>query len=258
MQCPPLIITDSIIWFPYNNSLDSQGNSLPQRSNFIAIQFNRRLTANPAPVPFSWEITGDACVAGPPPGRYNPGATLAPPLGQTINKMGQRIYFNPLAGPATYGWFPFELSINMPNPFINGLLSTRISPSVVYLMDDLEYIPPAGPPAILQASGQWLVFVVGHGPNNNPVNGPLVQYETILASGSSTDLGGIENNPNAELQVKVNYIPNAPGLTPGSVPTAGAMFPAAGPLLFSDDCNGFSAPVSGFSSNFLTFERKDP
>ena len=252
--CPPLIITDAIIWFPYNNALDAAGNSLPQRSNYIAIQFNRRLFANPPPTPFPWEITGDACISGPPSGSYT-----GNPI-PTFTQLGQRIYLNPLASPPPFGRFPFELSINMPSNFIEDPpgLSNRISPPAVYLMDDLKFVDAAGniTPGI-QVPGQWLVFWVGHGPNANPLNGPITQYETINATGNSIDDGGIKNDPNTTLEIKISYIPDASGLNAG-VPTAGATFPDPGPLLYTDDCDGFRAPLSGFNSNFITFTRKNP
>ena len=254
-QCPPLVITDSIIWFPYNNSLDSQGNSLPQRSNYIAIQFNRRLTANPTPAPpFTWTITGDACISGPPAGGYTGNS---PPL-STISQNGQRIYFNPNPSPGPFGQYPFELSIDAPgNPYIALPLSTRISPSEVFLMDDLQFVGAQGLAPQIQAPGQWLVFVVGFGPNSNPINGPIPEYETFGNTGNTVDNGGIENNPNAQVDIKVNYNPDASGLNPGP-PSSPATFPDPGPLLYTDDCNGFSAPLGGFSSNYLSFVRKTP
>ena len=247
--CPPLVITDTIVWFPYNNALDSQGNPLPQRSNYIAIQFNRKLKALPTPPDVAYNITGDACVTG---GSY----TGAPP---TFTQIGQRIYFNPNPSPSPYFRYPFELSIDMPNPYIATPpgLSSRISPREVYLMDDLKFVGAVGGAPQIQAQGQWLVFVIGFGPNTNPINGPIPQYETIGSLASSVDDGGIENNPNVSVDIKVNYIPDAPLLNAG-VPTVGATFPDPGPLLYTDDCNGFTAPLAGFQSNFLTFVRKTP
>ena len=47
--CEPITIVKRIVWYPYNNALDSQGNSRPNGSNYVAIQFNKPLSVFPDP-----------------------------------------------------------------------------------------------------------------------------------------------------------------------------------------------------------------
>ena len=48
-SCEPITIVKRIVWYPYNNALDSQGNSRPNGSNYVAIQFNKPISVFPDP-----------------------------------------------------------------------------------------------------------------------------------------------------------------------------------------------------------------
>ena len=225
-SCPPITIVKRIVWYPYNNSVDNQGNPVPQNSNYVAIQFNRPISVFPDPAITNPPIRGNGSAF-----QYNNGGVINNTPPANAFQPGKVVLHNTAFFPLDnwrLGFAPVQGSGagTVPNPaageYFQETAGQPLSDPLVYkvfLMDDLQEYSTTG---VLQVKhpGQWLVMEIAKQDSNGGVGGlNRIIYPKYPDNGGgfgNAD-GGIQNYAGISLLHKLQYtlpaVPTAAGVT---------------------------------------------
>ena len=212
-RCLPITIVKRIVWYPYNNAVDTQGNPRPNASNYVAIQFNKPLTVFPDPPITTPTIQGDFSPNAPTGGapanlNFQPAKRISYQLAGLASTWKITFTSAQAAGPgndpATIPGTYFQEVNTLNDPI----------PPAVYLMEDLQEYNTNG---ILEVKhpGQWVVFWVSRQVSGAGALGQnRMLYKrypngALAAWDDANGFGGILNTPTIQLKHKLQYTPPA-------------------------------------------------